>query len=553
MGNIFERRKCDSSSLLLFELFVALSLSVTYCFLVEYFAMGSPNNSTNSWVFTSCSIPGFHLAKLGDVWGGRLSGLLLSGWLTDLLLKDYNVNVGQYETIFALYQSFWLFLTVIFTLRHSLFINLGIFAGLMYNFTPASGLYFYPWDIPATLFFTLAVLFFERRHMFLMAAATCAGCFFKETVLVCALLPLFAGHWTWRKRIPVFAGIVIVYVLGKKLLLGPLQLNNVAAFSMGNATNLAGLLQPTILIENFKKLFSPAVFYILFVNAGTLAAVLVLGWRRRFLPYMALIIVYLAGQLMYGGINEYRIFMQVLPLSLILLSVRLEGGTGSAAADQIASGSAPAWALRETFPVLIPITVVLIGLSTGLVAWRYYSIYENLQPGHRLQSELGKHTIKPEGGVRNLVVESESLRQKYIEAEMELGRMTSFEGKNSDAMRYYRNILSLETNTVAANNLAFLLATDPDPKLRNGKEAVRLAEQTCQLTQYKEAYMIGTLSVAYAEVGRFNDTIATVEKARVLALSKGQIELAEKDERLLELYKSGRAYHEEDSGGSPSN
>jgi hypothetical protein len=288
---------------LFIELFVALALSVAYYFLVKNFAYGNGNNHTNFWVFTSCSFPGFHLQDLGDVWKGRLSGLLLSGWLFDFLITDSVFRVEQYESLFGFYQSLWLFLlflAVIFALRHSLFINLGIFAGLMYNFSPASGQYFYPWDLPGTLFFTLAVLFFERRQMFLMAAATCAGCFFKETVLVCALLALFAGHWRWGKRVLTFAGIVAVYVLGKKFLLSQLDLP-VAAFSMDNATNVAGLFRPGLLIENLKALFSPTLNHAIFANAGTLAAVLVMGWRRRFLPYMALIVVFLGGQLMYGG------------------------------------------------------------------------------------------------------------------------------------------------------------------------------------------------------------------------------------------------------------
>jgi hypothetical protein len=198
------RRDGGSRQFLFLELFVALSLSVTYYFLVGYFASGSPNNTTNSWVFTSCSVPVFHLQELGDVWKGRLSGLLLSGWLFDFLVKNDTYSMDRFFQLFGSYQGLWLFLlflSVIFASRHSLLINLGIFAGLMYNFSPAAGLYFYPWDLPATLFFTLAVLFFERRQMLLMALATCAGCFFKETVLVCALLVLFARHWRWGKRI----------------------------------------------------------------------------------------------------------------------------------------------------------------------------------------------------------------------------------------------------------------------------------------------------------------------------------------------------------------
>jgi tetratricopeptide (TPR) repeat protein len=107
-------------------------------------------------------------------------------------------------------------------------------------------------------------------------------------------------------------------------------------------------------------------------------------------------------------------------------------------------------------------------------------------------------------------------------------------------------VLELDTNSVPAlNNLAWLLATASDPHLRNGKEAVRLAEQACHLTQYKEAFLVGTLAAAYAEAGRFDDAVVTAQKARAAALAQGQTEIAARNEQLLELYKSGRAYHQE--------
>ncbi len=534
--------------LLLFELFIALSLCVTYYFLVEYFAVGSPNNYTNGWVFTSCSLPGFHLDKLGDVWKGRLSGLLLSGWMFDFLVKDNRFGVGQYENLFGLYQSLWLFvlfLSVIFALRHSLLINFGIFAGLMYNFTPASGLYFYPWDLPGTLFFTLAILFFARRQMLLMAVATCAGCFFKETVLVCALLALFAGHWKWGKRVLVFAGIVAVYALGKKLLLSQLHLH-VAAFSMNNATNLAGLFRPGLLIENFKALLSPTLNYVLFVNAGTVVAILALGWHRRFLPYMAVVAAYLGGQFMYGGIHEFRIFMQILPLSLMLMSERWQESSRSGAGEATSAGFAPAWALRESFPVLMPLTIVLIGLSTGIAAGRYYSICENLRPGNRASSELGKRNIELKGHVSNLIVEYQALRNEYVKDELELAKVSIDDQRPLDAIHHYERALEQDTNSVVAlSSLAWLRATAADPHLRNSDEAVRLAERACQLTQNQDAALIGILAAACAEAGRFSDAVVMAEKAHTLAVAQGQKDVAARTEQLLKLYQSGQPYHQE--------
>ena len=94
------------------------------------------------------------------------------------------------------------------------------------------------------------------------------------------------------------------------------------------------------------------------------------------------------------------------------------------------------------------------------------------------------------------------------------------------------------------NNLAWILAANADATLRNGAEAVALAERACKLTGYKEGIFVGTLAAAYAEAGRFRDAISSAEKAHNLALAAGQKEIAQKNQELLELYRTGRAYHE---------
>jgi hypothetical protein len=65
------------------------------------------------------------------------------------------------------------------------------------------------------------------------------------------------------------------------------------------------------------------------------------------------------------------------------------------------------------------------------------------------------------------------------------------------------------------------------------------------LTEYKEPRLIGTLAAAHAEAGRFDEAVRTAEKAREIALSLGQKDLAAKNEDLLRLYKSRRPYREE--------
>jgi tetratricopeptide (TPR) repeat protein len=96
----------------------------------------------------------------------------------------------------------------------------------------------------------------------------------------------------------------------------------------------------------------------------------------------------------------------------------------------------------------------------------------------------------------------------------------------------------------ALNNLAWVLAASPDAGLRNGAEAVRLAERACELTHHGEPLFIGTLAAAYAEAGRFPEAVITAEKAEHLATNTGLTAVAAENRQWLELYRAGKPYHE---------
>jgi peptidoglycan/LPS O-acetylase OafA/YrhL len=90
----------------------------------------------------------------------------------------------------------------------------------------------------------------------------------------------------------------------------------------------------------------------------------------------------------------------------------------------------------------------------------------------------------------------------------------------------------------ANNNLAWSLATNRDPTKRDGEMAVKLAEDACQRTQFKETIMVGTLAAAYAESGRFDEAIATAQQACALATKNGETNLLKRNQELLELYNA---------------
>lgn len=126
-----------------------------------------------------------------------------------------------------------------------------------------------------------------------------------------------------------------------------------------------------------------------------------------------------------------------------------------------------------------------------------------------------------------------------------LGMALAARGQRLEAIHEYKLALELEPNhQITLNNLAWMLATDPDPNIRNGPEAVNLAERLCRLSQFRQAQYVGTLAAAYAESARFTEAMAAAERAESLAREAGNAGLADKNRELLEFYRAGRPYHE---------
>jgi len=126
-----------------------------------------------------------------------------------------------------------------------------------------------------------------------------------------------------------------------------------------------------------------------------------------------------------------------------------------------------------------------------------------------------------------------------------LGFLLDSRGQIEKAIAYYREGLRWQPDQVrTCNDLAWILATNPDARLRDGSQAVHLAEHACDLSGYNQTIFIGTLAAAYAEASRFAEAITTAEKAIALADANGQKPLAERNRELLALYKADKPYHE---------
>jgi tetratricopeptide (TPR) repeat protein len=126
-------------------------------------------------------------------------------------------------------------------------------------------------------------------------------------------------------------------------------------------------------------------------------------------------------------------------------------------------------------------------------------------------------------------------------------------GKHAEAIADYERAYKLDSmdkgdgkGKVASedsgllNNFAWVLATSPDAKLRDGKRAVTLATEACRLTNYKLVHILSTLAAAYAETGDFKAAIQWSEKSVTLATNDQKADLRKE----LETYQAGKPVRE---------
>jgi tetratricopeptide (TPR) repeat protein len=114
-------------------------------------------------------------------------------------------------------------------------------------------------------------------------------------------------------------------------------------------------------------------------------------------------------------------------------------------------------------------------------------------------------------------------------------------GEHAKATADYAESLKHEAdNTHVLNNLSWVLSTSPDDKVRDGRRAIELAKKACELTEYKEAYILSTLAAGYAETGDFEMAIKWSKKA--VELGEGSIKDNLKKE--LESYLAKKPWRE---------
>lgn len=92
------------------------------------------------------------------------------------------------------------------------------------------------------------------------------------------------------------------------------------------------------------------------------------------------------------------------------------------------------------------------------------------------------------------------------------------------------------------NNLAWLLATSPDEKIRDGRRAVELALKACEVTKWEQSHIISTLAAGHAEQGDFE--AARKFSRQAVEVGHDEPEVREQLESELASYEAGRPWRE---------
>ncbi len=126
------------------------------------------------------------------------------------------------------------------------------------------------------------------------------------------------------------------------------------------------------------------------------------------------------------------------------------------------------------------------------------------------------------------------------EAHRNLAGINRDTGDLPGAIAEYQQALKVRPDWPAAMaDLAWVLATARNESLRDGRQAIRLAERTAELTGRQDASVLDVLAASYASAGDFDRAVAIAEAALQLA---GKGSGAEALRVRLDLYRQRQAF-----------
>lgn len=316
-------------------LVIALGLALGFFCQILFVAPIVPDSA-----YTFQRLEQTEVQRLVQAWAPRVASLYLSNtWLTgvDALIQSAGIEMEP-ETRTAVGMASWcagwfFLISLVWIWRykfHSLFFLFATYACMTFAYMPRIDFKVYAWDIPALFFATLFVAVFTRKkdtaaYVWGLAALIWLGISFKETAIVFFVFPLLMPRWTWSKRLALCGGVALVG-LGIKYGLTYLANHSFTSVMAGgpNADSFWRL--------NLRLLVTRPL---LLANAGSLLALfLVPSKNQTVLLFKGIAILFTLNIFIFGIATEYRIWFEMIPLSLYALYAWFWGDDPAAAANE---------------------------------------------------------------------------------------------------------------------------------------------------------------------------------------------------------------------------
>lgn len=228
------------------------------------------------------------------------------------------------ELTVGLWTAGWFILTALLFVfsfkRRSLFYVLGIYAGISFGYMDLDrtsiDLRLYPWDLPSLFIYTSFLLLFIQKRYLLLLLLIPLGVGFKETSMLLCFAFLFTDL-DWRKRLNLILASGVLS-LGMKITLD-LVTHSPIFFTM--QTEIEGV------SHLMRNVLSLGGIVPLFINSGTLLVLFILpaAGNKTLHAIRLIAFLFFAGNLLFGIITEYRIWFELLPLSLYAIDLKIYG------------------------------------------------------------------------------------------------------------------------------------------------------------------------------------------------------------------------------------
>lgn len=167
----------------------------------------------------------------------------------------------------------------------------------------------------------------------------------------------------------------------------------------------------------------------------------------------------------------------------------------------------------------------------------HYGLANTFGPLNRLDAAIAEYQ-------KTLEIEPD-----YVMAHNNLGNAFMLEGRTGKAIQQWKLALQYKPDLIFAQvDLAWVLATCPDPSLRDGPTAIALAQRATKFSGGKDPIALRSLAAAYAENGQYPDAIAAAQQA--IQIARSNPGLAANIQTQLKVYQSNQPFRDQTLGAA---